>query len=283
MSLLQKVSLNDVALLGSLIFFCSDLLQNWHIFATCNQPIHKWLFGSCMIALVMRLVFLACPPAPTTVSAPRQRGDAFIDFMLENCLKGSTSRLLATLTWAVALPFLTLWTFVGTYWLGQVVRQTPQCTGSGIYLWFVGVWLLLCYYQIVVHAMIVLWALKMKRRIRNAEQNLRGVEDEEVLQRWGSVSSSSGRRMLAEARVPTGIACLSPAAIKTLPCTTVSESLGTRGCPICIGELLPGETVRSLPGCGHMFHRSCIDLWLVRQADCPLCKQQIAVDLKKIE
>lgn len=44
-------------------------------------------------------------------------------------------------------------------------------------------------------------------------------------------------------------------------------------CTILIDFVYISEA-RQLDGCGHTFHRSCIDLWLFRRADCPLCKTE---------
>jgi hypothetical protein len=33
-------------------------------------------------------------------------------------------------------------------------------------------------------------------------------------------------------------------------------------CVICIEGFAPRDYVRELPGCGHVFHKRCIDLWL---------------------
>ncbi|CAN1307971.1 RING-H2 finger protein ATL8 [Linum perenne] len=46
-------------------------------------------------------------------------------------------------------------------------------------------------------------------------------------------------------------------------------------CVICIGELTEGETVRFMPGCGHVFHASCVDGWLMRNCSCPTCRAPI--------
>jgi hypothetical protein len=42
-------------------------------------------------------------------------------------------------------------------------------------------------------------------------------------------------------------------------------------CTICIDDYVKGEKVRTLD-CGHFFHVSCIDEWLAKISDCPLCK-----------
>lgn len=47
-------------------------------------------------------------------------------------------------------------------------------------------------------------------------------------------------------------------------------------CPICLGEFLDGEKVRVLPKCGHVFHVTCIDEWVVLDASCPTCRRPVA-------
>jgi hypothetical protein len=39
-------------------------------------------------------------------------------------------------------------------------------------------------------------------------------------------------------------------------------------CAICQMEWEDGEIVRQLPGCGHVFHRECIDEWLLHSSTC---------------
>lgn len=41
-------------------------------------------------------------------------------------------------------------------------------------------------------------------------------------------------------------------------------------CSICLEDFTPGVVVRRL-SCGHLFHRQCVDLWLLEHSDtCPL-------------
>ena len=42
-------------------------------------------------------------------------------------------------------------------------------------------------------------------------------------------------------------------------------------CPICLDELQEDDTLRTLP-CFHRFHACCIDRWLVKKPQCPLCR-----------
>lgn len=129
----------------------------------------------------------------------------------------------------------------------------------------------------MVHMGLASKAWRIDRQVQRTEANLREMEDEETVQRWGRVSNVSGSRALVDASL-SGQAGLSPDTIKALPCEIAKEELlctGATDCPICLSDVTAGEHIRCLPKCGHKFHRSCIDLWLVRRADCPLCKQDV--------
>ncbi|XP_064481431.1 RING finger protein 150-like [Ornithodoros turicata] len=45
-------------------------------------------------------------------------------------------------------------------------------------------------------------------------------------------------------------------------------------CAVCIEPFRLGEVVRLLP-CKHIFHKSCVDPWLLEQRSCPMCKMDI--------
>lgn len=45
-------------------------------------------------------------------------------------------------------------------------------------------------------------------------------------------------------------------------------------CMVCLSDFAADEEVRRLP-CGHMFHAACIDEWLRRCTDCPICKANV--------
>lgn len=67
-----------------------------------------------------------------------------------------------------------------------------------------------------------------------------------------------------------------------------ADSLREDPCIICFGEFTPGETARRLTGCGHVFHKDCIDEWLIHRRPrgvaaasggikCPVCSGPICV------
>ncbi|XP_021764306.1 putative RING-H2 finger protein ATL21A [Chenopodium quinoa] len=43
-------------------------------------------------------------------------------------------------------------------------------------------------------------------------------------------------------------------------------------CPICLGEYLAKDILRTIPDCRHCFHADCIDEWLLLNASCPVCR-----------
>lgn len=275
--MVQPLSLNDGILLVSLMYSCVDLLCEWDSFSSCSRPIHKWLIVSYACVIGFRLIHLA------GIHTTRVAGNATSsepglgsqgDFLLDLRHKGAIPRFLASFTWLLTLPFFTLWTFLGTSWLWTVVKETPQCVPTATHLWFSAFWLALCYIWVGIYVALGVVAWMLERRVRLAESNLAEIETDDVRSRWGSVSSLSGFQALQGA-VEGG---LTPAEIKALPCQTAiqgdveAEQGECVDCSICLNEIEGGDSVRHLPSCGHTFHRSCIDLWLLRRADCPLCK-----------
>lgn len=45
-------------------------------------------------------------------------------------------------------------------------------------------------------------------------------------------------------------------------------------CRICLSTFSEGEAVKTLP-CLHMYHQNCIDNWLKRKGDCPICRENV--------
>ncbi|XP_078442259.1 NEP1-interacting protein 1-like [Wolffia australiana] len=76
-----------------------------------------------------------------------------------------------------------------------------------------------------------------------------------------------------------GATGMSRASVEDIPKMAVTkkncvDSAGDKiSCSVCLHDLLPGEVVRSLPACGHLFHVPCIDGWLLRHGSCPLCRR----------
>mmetsp|Transcript_89878 Transcript_89878/g.159915 ORF Transcript_89878/g.159915 Transcript_89878/m.159915 type:complete len:447 (+) Transcript_89878:91-1431(+) len=52
------------------------------------------------------------------------------------------------------------------------------------------------------------------------------------------------------------------------------QGQGQEQCMVCLSDFDAEDKVRRLP-CGHVFHSSCIDEWLRRCTDCPICKTNV--------
>jgi hypothetical protein len=194
------------------------------------------------------------------------------DFLIDMRQKALVPKAMAVLTWLLAFPFFVCWTLLGTAWLYDVITHTPTCVPSTAHLWFSSLWLVLSYVWIFVHAALAVVAWILERRVRRAEGNLRALEDDDVVSRWGRVSQQSSELT----QWPEG--GLSPSEIRELSGARVFEDGRCRDdeeCAICLNAFKKGDSIRSLPSCAHQFHRSCIDLWLLRRADCPLCKRGV--------
>lgn len=55
----------------------------------------------------------------------------------------------------------------------------------------------------------------------------------------------------------------------------LAASLRSPDCAVCLEGLREGDRCRVLPGCGHGFHKACVDKWLVRTPACPLCRAAV--------
>jgi hypothetical protein len=49
----------------------------------------------------------------------------------------------------------------------------------------------------------------------------------------------------------------------------------TSTCVVCQDEIQEGERVRAIQKCSHIFHAACIEPWLLRKRECPLCRVSI--------
>jgi hypothetical protein len=57
--------------------------------------------------------------------------------------------------------------------------------------------------------------------------------------------------------------------------STVSAEEEENTCAICQDVMAEGSQVRTLNSCEHAFHIGCIDIWLQRHVNCPVCRHDI--------
>jgi len=256
---------NDAVLVISLLYLSIDIQYDWDMFSTCYKPIHKWLLVSYTLIVASRVVYIV-----GSLTSSAESGD----FLLNLRQNHAVVRFLTSLTWYIIVPAFIFWSAVGTKWILEVRKYTPQCLPSGVHLWFLVIWQVLGYLWVLIHCSLGAMAWFLEHRLRNAELDLEQIEDADVVTRWGQVSRLSGYTAVQGLSKEGGLA---PKQILALPSAEMPEHLGAveEECPICLNMLKGGDNVRQLGPCGHTFHRSCIDLWLLRRADCPLCKHKV--------
>lgn len=271
-------SANDMVLLLTLTYSAVDIASEWETFSTCRKPIHQWLLASFTLLLAFRLLHIV-----GTHVANCQNGAAMTDFLVNLRSKGTMSQLMLYATWFVVMPCFLIWTLKGSMWLWEVSNHSPDCLPSQFF-WFSVLWQILSYFWILVHLKIGFVALSRERSIRVVEADLRAMEDPDTLSRWGSVSqqhtfnpaaitdASQPKRGLAPADI------LALGGLSTQPAQNCDDPFGpavAEECAVCLAEFRAGDSLRRLPNCVHVFHRSCIDLWLLQNASCPLCKVDV--------
>lgn len=57
----------------------------------------------------------------------------------------------------------------------------------------------------------------------------------------------------------------------------------SRECAVCLGEYAPGEVIKKLPSCGHLFHAECIVVWLAAKVTCPICRAVVVGRTEGVE
>ncbi len=53
------------------------------------------------------------------------------------------------------------------------------------------------------------------------------------------------------------------------------KRIGEEKCNICFCEYQEKELIRELPECKHSCHKKCLDKWLKKKAQCPMCRHNV--------
>lgn len=173
-----------------------------------------------------------------------------------------------TCTWAVLLPLFFGWIALGFSWLTDTMHNTPDCFPEDGYLTptVCALSQTLCGIGAALYVVFVanVWDAEKCRRANTVA--IQSVEDNDLVNRWGQLKPSVTMELCGG---------LSPKELADLPRHVIHRhrSASADVCAICLNVLMVQDHARALPGCGHLFHRACIDLWLLRQTTCPLCKK----------
>ncbi|XP_073271654.1 RING-H2 finger protein ATL40-like [Primulina huaijiensis] len=52
----------------------------------------------------------------------------------------------------------------------------------------------------------------------------------------------------------------------------------TKDCAICLDSFQEGDNCSSLPVCKHLFHAHCVDRWIWKRPNCPICRTGVDLD-----
>merc|ERR1719277_162779 len=234
---------------------------------SCPGPLHKWLLGSYLIVLTIPVTTIGI----SYVSSAKSSAQLLVDLRQ----KSVVLRAFVSLTWRVVIPIFAVCTLMSTRYTWQVVTEAPQCMPTSVHLAATLLWQLVSYLWLFLYCGLGTMAWLMEHKIRRAERDLRDIADSDMEQRWGDVSNLEGYTAL-----PTAMACegLAPSEIRSLPGAQIcSSALAAQGqdCSICLSAFQEGDQLRKLSACGHTFHKSCADLWLLRSSACPMCKVSV--------
>lgn len=248
--LFGRTGVNDFFLAVLFFYMASDMNCNPNAY-NCDQPIRAWLLGTCAIVATLRIARLvsnsyACDEI--------------------HCL--FPSGFLGSLVW----PVLAGWAAAGTMWTWRARMQSKLCLMEPRHLFLVLSWLAAVYTWLIFHAWVYVIAWQHARHLEWIKNNLRAVENGDVRSRWGNVSEHPVDASMSQGLTAEEISAMPSKTVTRLLLIAKGQDLD---CSICLGALRNGDYVRPLDACGHTFHRACIDLWLLRRAECPLCKTGI--------
>ncbi|KAL8275957.1 hypothetical protein Esti_000073 [Eimeria stiedai] len=236
---LSGFTLNDAILLFAFLYSSSDIFIDWDAFAGCSKPIHYWLLGSYIALILFRLSHYL----------GQYLSDDDEDFMLYR--QRGPPFWVNVLILGILFPFFTIWTIL------VPPRQ------SALVLHFLAGIMLHLDFNILVAAV-------FEYRARRMEADLRLLQNEDMIRRWGRV------RLFSTYGIYIFRRGLTTDQIQNLPCQKLArDPVDLMPCSICLEEFVTNDNVRVLQACGHVFHKSCIDIWLLRNAVCPNCKAPI--------
>lgn len=96
-----------------------------------------------------------------------------------------------------------------------------------------------------------------------------------------SLSSHRHRRSSLPSTSSSG---LPPRDLNTLPHFRLKRHAMKNGaaededCVVCLDSFRDGQCCRKLAACGHLFHKRCVDSWLVKVAACPMCRARVQLN-----
>lgn len=263
----KSANISEMALTFSLVCLYLDGYLRFDEFSTCQRPLQEWLMRSYVLVVTSRLA--AC----LLKAASPPSGEEENVLLLNLRPRGHVAKVLTIATWITNLPLTFCWAVRGSFLLWCTWQRIPEClSDAALQVTYAVVWQSLSYVWVVMHIRVACVAWTFERQLRFHESELRHTQADHNTSRWSEISVSSVNPMSGDRCILAG---LSSADILQLPCETYATTpVKDDLCSICVDTFAANDYVRHLE-CGHTFHRECIDLWLLRRAECPLCKGKV--------
>merc|ERR1719335_1721307 len=106
-------------------------------------------------------------------------------------------RLVVVFTWCCLVPFFASWTVLGTIWLRNAQVNSQRCLADGTQPSLILFWQLLSYVWVCIYLVYFFIACVVEYRLRRAERNMRLIQNDESLSRWGPMAPAVSDTMAA--------------------------------------------------------------------------------------
>ena len=240
----------DFVLMASLSYLSYDAIAHSNDYSSCSKPINYWL-----LAVYISMILLRCS-INIVINSDRES--------LVKCFRFTLICFI--------IPFLFEWTVHGTIWYLDITKKTPDCIPSyrlpPLIIW----WLFVCYVVLTILFCVLIYELiKMvnNRRIRALIQNY--INNDNPNLNMDYLTS-----LMEEGDLNSDVIPLSKNEFNQLDnfnfCSLLNKECQ---CSICFEDMKENEQIVKLIGCGHLFHKICLELWLSRKPLCPNCKRNI--------
>ncbi|CAG9313394.1 unnamed protein product [Blepharisma stoltei] len=229
-------------------------MVTWQDFTSCVKPIEIWLLVSCALLALIRFTHILENFAENEPNEPW----CFQAF-------SRSFSLSSIISVGVIYPIFLAWIIIGTFWFAEVQSQAKyvgsECFKNPQEKWYFALWLVVFYSWIIAYTTSIMISILSYLRNRVIEG-----EYTQLIEQYGNEDAPS---FTSSARG------LSPGSILKFNVSEInSPERGAFICSVCLEDLQVREKVRIMP-CGHRFHLRCIDIWLMRQSNCPNCKRNL--------
>lgn len=257
---------------------------------------HYWLLFSYSLTVLIRLFQFIGHYLSTVDDENEARGNNSYYDQSRASFNWSNDKKLKRISFcviAVLFPFFIVWTLIGIFWFSvsyqgaQEMKEnynTKECFASFQEYSFVLFWVIITFLWIIYTILLIATYCVTSNRTRVLQKNiitlLRKIdfEDNELLEnsRANIQAENAKRNDMIQILNEYGIYFMNYGLtqneiIRFETKQYVGDLDGNTRCVICINDFKIGERVRVYPGCNHLFHLKCSQLWLEIEGICPIC------------